>query len=235
MQKNNSKRIKISILLIFLSLIQVVFCQEKIDNSSDKNNNKWALQFQIGNNFTLSSFEGSTISLVRNLSQNSKLRFGISVDGEIKNVEKNIIQGANCELGNNEMYFSSTLHYIKDLKKNSKIFPYAGIGPIFSFYNQNKNKKTKVECGTTKTSYDLKEYGLGISAVFGTEWFLTSNISLLAEYNSSILYNKTKTTSITKRKTISAKNYTQTDKNIIKTNSFSIDPASVKFGLSVYF
>ena len=78
--KNHSKRI---LLLIFISTT-VYFSSPAQSQSSDSNSLKdgiWALQFGITGNFTLISFQGSTIGALYRISEKNAIRGGITING----------------------------------------------------------------------------------------------------------------------------------------------------------
>ena len=88
--------VKLLIVILFLSLSGNLLSREKNhfftkpddDTTNSKNsleNSKWALQFGISDNLTLSNFNGATLSVKRQFSDQSALR--LSFKGKYNSVE----------------------------------------------------------------------------------------------------------------------------------------------------
>ena len=77
----------VSLFLILLLIgVQLVVAQEPESGTTDPAKS-WALEFQINENFSLSSFQGSTISAKYHFSPKRAMRFGISLSGSIQDQE----------------------------------------------------------------------------------------------------------------------------------------------------
>jgi hypothetical protein len=76
--------------LMFLILISITayFCSQAQNEPSENNSLKegvWAMQFGISSNFTLTSFQGSTLALKYQLSDRDAIRGGITINGSTSN------------------------------------------------------------------------------------------------------------------------------------------------------
>ncbi|MDO9580855.1 MAG: hypothetical protein Q7J06_09875, partial [Bacteroidales bacterium] len=78
-----------------------------------KDNSK-ALQFQIGSNFQLQSFQGSSISLKKHKSIKRAIRYGLTIGGGAYNDQSNtqIIENDSLDEKtlNDQTYFSATIY-----------------------------------------------------------------------------------------------------------------------------
>ena len=209
--------------ILFLAIVLVCLIvapgvtQENSDQPSE-----WALQFQIGDDFRLFPFQGTTISVSKQLASDRKLRMGMSAEGSYS---ENATQSHVYETRNN-LSLSVYSHYIWELKKNTKIVPFAGIGPKLNFSYDNFEKSDGNTPKNTHTSW-----GIGVSGMFGVEWFVKPNISLLAEYGSSVVYSKSKNkeTHIYSGDGTTEREYERTY------TGYQFRSDGVKFGVSIYF
>lgn len=82
-------------ILVFCTGFGTVYAQTdelpKIDTKNSLLKGAWALQFQINNNFSVSSFQGSTLSAKRHFSNKKAMRFGVSLSGSISEQDQSSI------------------------------------------------------------------------------------------------------------------------------------------------
>ena len=207
------------------------------NNSLEKGS--WALQFQISHNFTLSSFQGSIISAKRHFSKKRALRFGVSLNASISDIDENAasfdsdtLQTLQDNQSNRDFEsINVTTQYLVYPTPNDRLSLFFGAGPIFGFSHNKSETERQIQnrINTTLKSIDkTNQWSLGIDMVLGSEWFIKKNISLLAEYGASLKYDWKKTT----KTTITEDRATATKSKI---NSINLNANSVKFGLSIYF
>ena len=209
------------------------FSQEPSTVTTDAQKPKWALQFQINDNFSLTSFQGSTISLNKCLSNNRSFRMGLSLNTTLEDydMESRIIED-NEDKSENNFHFLLTTQYVRNYKNRNKVTPFFGFGPAVQF-NYDNEKNT---FGTSsRTSVKTTSWGMGISGVIGVEYFIRNNLGLLAEYGSNLMYNRSKTEDITEIRRGENNKFVTTEDIDEKTTTIDFSPALVKFGLSIYF
>ena len=232
---------KLSVLFIFLftGLISSQ-TENSIQLEQPTTENLWAVQFQILENFKLSSFEGSTISLKRKLSDCSSLRFGISInafindtDQESKVMPTTTFQN-NTSQNNDILSISFSSQYLWNTNIRNNVSAYCGIGPLFSYgYNKTENTTKTLNYESIVTSESVTSqntFGLGVSGVVGVEWHVKDNISLLGEYETNASYQFTKRENETSDNN---SNYHSNEER--KENNFIFQSVGVKLGVSVYF
>ena len=223
---------KIASLLLFLLLaaVQFTLAQESESSTTDLAKS-WSLQFQINNNFQLSSFQGSTISAKYHLSSKHAMRFGISLSGNIQDQELDRMRMGVQENKLDRLSLQVRSHYLFYFPSIKKTQLYFGVGPTLEYLN-NDTKTLESLSKRTRESY---LWGVGISGVLGIEWLVRENIGLLAEYGTSFLYNYSKSEDVYKQTVPGNDEYEIMDRTEQEMKAFSINSLSIKFGLSVYF
>jgi len=215
--------------------------QDSIKNSLKKGS--WSLQFRISSNFTLSTFDGSNLSAKKHLTSNSAIRFGIGLSGYTTDRE------GTTDLENRSNIFSEeqsdyesllinlSCYYLYYPHPQRKINMYCGVGPLISFANfDDKINRQDLSQDTssieTFTEENYQYYGVGVLGLIGVEWFLNQQISIHAEYGSSLLYGREEKeeTRVSSVETYEEKYTKKSEENRITFRS-----NSVQFGVSVYF
>jgi len=192
---------------------------------------KYALQFQISQNFTLSNFLGSVISGKYNCSNTSAIRVGFDFTttmGNQSNANHDFYTGysSNSLSENNTQSIGLVAQYLWEAPLGDNIKFYYGVGPKLGI---GFSKQTYAG-SSTSSSYSYQKYiNKNISAGFlgsaGVEWFFSKKMSLCAEYGISYLYNYTK----------NSNNSNTSMEQTVRTYSYSLRGDNVRFGLSVYF
>jgi opacity protein-like surface antigen len=230
-------------ILIFVnnSLIYSQSDQDSTKNSLKKGS--WSLQFQISQNFTLRNFQGSNLSAKKHLSSKSAIRFGIGLSGTMTDREKDLKRDDTNYLSDETIEDKSTQislnsYYIYYPHPGKKINLYYGGGPVIA-YSKLKSEFDSKEIFQDTLSRDIhdendrKSWSIGILALIGVEWFLNQQISIHAEYGSSLSYIRTETEGT--RVTITSENEEDYRSTNTVQKRFSFRSDSVKFGISVYF
>ncbi len=210
----------------------------------------WALQFGIAQNFTLTSFQGSTIGAKYQISENNAIRGGITINGSnnsgpdsysgsVGDSSLGTIPGsASTKSGN----VSFVLQYLWYMNPEGHVHLYAGAGPIFSYsycnyydnysyyYNGNPGywgTNIRTEQSTTRS--------VGVSAVLGVEWFACSWLSLRADYNENIQYQWYSSSTVYNYiESISSPGYPLNKSNSASTKGWTLASSGVSFGLNIY-
>jgi hypothetical protein len=243
--------------ILFLVLISILFCicLQAQDSSAERNSLKegaWALQFGIGGNFTLTSFQGSTISVKYQLSDRTAIRGGITINGSNSN-GNNSASGAVADSsygtlpGNsstNGTNVSFVLQYLWYLNPSGPVHFYVGVGPSVAYNYSHSSSETPyfVRQGDQNSFWEQSTYNsnshlwtAGGTGVAGVEWFAIQWLSLRAEYSESIQYQWSSTNS--------SSDYSYTNPDIFPyhfgnsgtTKTWALNSSGVSFGLSVYW
>lgn len=227
--------------LFFLVTSGLLFSQTESSNQSETSaaDNLWAIQFQISENFKLNSFDGSTISLKKKLSDYSSLRTDIAINTSFLNMENEVFSpfgnmNKNTTIDDNDQLgFTINVLYLLNSVIKNEVTVYYGLGPSFSIgYNRVKShyengNNESLEVGESISQQNT--FGLGISGAVGIEWYVKENISLLGEYEVSASYLYSIRKSENSRNSIIVNTSNSTD------NNFYFSSHGVKLGVSVYF
>lgn len=176
------KTLIVFFLAVILNVAETYSQDTQDEDTTAFHKNRWALQFQIGRDFTLNSFQGSIISLKKTMSQKSALRVGVSFGTEIRDDENEFSHVPPDTVHGERTYdysgfnFNVLSQYIKYLPIEDNIAAYYGVGPTFGYsFTKNKYKdsntngsNTAFSSGTTTTN----TWNVGANALFGVEWFV---------------------------------------------------------------
>lgn len=196
----------------------------------------WALQYQVKGDITLGSFAGNTLSIKKHTSDGKAWRLGLSLalslndhDGTRDNGDASAPTDGNDN--NSDVILAIQRIIYPDTK--SRIVFYYGVG-LEGRYMHGKteaNTYSSETSGTTRTTTNDLWSG-GVNGTLGAEWFVTRNISLLAEYGSSATYRSAKSTveELTTYAGSTSRHYTES-----KSHGVSFKSIGVRFGLSAYF
>ena len=226
--------------LILLTFTFNSFAQD--DNEQINLTGKWALQFQITENFTLSNFDGMAFSGKFHFSNNSAIRTGIdfiTYSNEYEYSHENVLPDSSIftnhssERGETSIKINLQYLHYNNISNSISMFVGAGLSFLASpTYLRDVNNTNFLEKVTVNNS------GYGVDLIIGVEWFVRSNIGISAEYNSGYLYQKSKTTFTLYEEDnivdeINEENYLQQSTTTRTSSSFNNH--RVKFGVSVYF
>jgi hypothetical protein len=235
------------LVLFFVTIFytQMIFSQTSQDSIKNSlNKGSWSLQFQISQNFTLSSFQGSNFSAKKHFSPRSAIRFGIGLSGYSRDQELTINRDNDNSLHHEDQLDDKLIevdlncYYLYYPHPQRRINMYFGGGPLIGFMNFNDKLNTQEVYQDTlnrdvSTDEDFQSISVGVVGLIGVEWFLNQQISIHAEYGSSISYVKEE------REETRITNAFENDKEtrVTKSEGYRINwrSNSVKFGVSVYF
>ena len=183
---------KISILVSILVFTFTFNLLAQTDEKPLDLSGKWALQFQIDRYFTLSDFQGGTISGKYHFSNSSALRFGVTLGYEAKdvNIYSKEVYSDTTEIEEYDGDISSStiqlnLQYLHYLEVQNSISAYFGAGIYYLMSPESENI-------TDYRIYDFERSSYGLNLLIGVEWFVRSNIGIHAEYGVGFGYTNYK-------------------------------------------
>ena len=212
---------------IFLSAVifltsQLLFAQtESVSNFPE---GRFALQFQVKNNFTIGSFQGSILSGKYVFKNGKMLRAGLSLSNDTE--DNNSSQAKDTLINNNssnhkKQTASFRLQYLFFFQGIENIYYYLGAGPYFGYSFEKDSNVQSSSIGYQK----IIQWGL--EGAFGVEWFFDKKFSLSAEYDVLGYYAR-----INKESSYVQYNSKYVNNSRIKKVVLS---GSVKLGISIYF
>jgi hypothetical protein len=215
-----------SLLFLILSLVSTTTAQTSYLDSLD---GKFALQFQISENFTLTNFQGATLSGKYQLGKRSALRLGISLFFDDSSWDRESIVRDTINyvenIKTNSIGFTINSQYLSYLVVRDDVGFYLGTGPTISFGNSKSESEYEIsDSNVEKGSGSGDVYTLGFDVIAGVEWSFHKDMTLSAEYGIKFYYtNQTSKSESTIRKEE-------------RTNeTFRLTYNYINFGLSVYF
>ena len=259
---NNAKSLsipKLVMLSVFLVCSSRAYAGESIADSSSSHPNslvsgKWALEFGVSSNFTLTDFQGAVLSVKRQVDSHEaiELAIGGSLNSQSGTSQYTYMfadtvdahnSGSN---GNNSQGISLGVRYLYYPNPGEKINLYFGGGPVVSYSHSDNRQQTyllpvppAISAPTVTNSTGQTTWSFGGSALAGVEWFMTKYMSLHAQYGLTILYAEYQSTQLSANSSSVTSSGTvlpsQMSSNDGKTHGWQINASSVLFGLSVYF
>ena len=209
----------------------------------------WTLEFGIAPNFTLTSFQGTAVSLSRSISDFQKIRIGVSTSlAATSNDADEIYYAADTvvnktmqadENGNNSIRL--TVQYLTYASPHSAVSLYAALGPLagITWGSRESNRNYFYVGGNLNVSNNSdtqKEYFAGMLGSLGAEWFFSEKISLHAEYGVTGTYSWYKdnyTTSDRSTYTPSSTTNSSRREYSVSFSGWSLQAQNILFGLSV--
>ena len=226
------------VLFAFLAAI-IAMPSESSARENSLKKDKWALQFQVSNFVNVSSFQGSTFSLKKHVSDKAAWRLGLTLHFEVKDENTEIILYPNTNApGYNDLTdvrIGIALQKVFYPNPTADVNVFWGMGPTYS-YEYRLSDRENISIDRTyqdKRSFEIHSWSLGINGILGVEWFATKSISFLAEYGTAVTYSS-RITRIIRRSVRDDFLYLDQD-STNRLNDISLSSSRVKFGLSVYF
>lgn len=225
------KNISFFIIIVLFSVAVSVNAQDSTSLAG-----KYALQFQVSQNFTLSNFLGSVISGKYHFTNESSIRVGLgfstNMDNRSSKDQYNLSPSIDDRVYETKSQsLNLVVQYMVAPVLTDNIRFYCGIGPKWEVgYSKISSGQSDFTNGIhyyNRINRTSNDYSIGLLCSAGVEWFFTKKMSLCAEYGLSYAYSYSKInddrfTSYYNTSDLKVYNYT-----------FSAD--NVRFGLSVYF
>ncbi len=235
---------------VFLALSFSCQAQSQSSDSLSLKEGSWAIQFGIAGNFTLTSFQGSTIGAKYQLSENNAIRGGITLNGSTIDGPYSYSHAiGDTNYGSSPGSTSRkiagvtfVLQYLWYMNPNGPVHLYFGFGPLAAYsYSHNSTSSSTLEYVYNQYLWveDLNEstatqWSLGGSATFGVEWFACHWLSLRADYNEGIQYQWNSSS----YKQGNSSNYQyyfpNSSESSASTKGWSLSSGGASFGLNVY-
>ena len=238
------------LLILLVSVCLPTKAQEQTAELNALKPGAWALEFAIGSNFTLSAFQGSSISVKYLTSNTNAWRAGITISGvslDNTNLSLPIQADTNTNSVSNSGSSSSEgvtlkVQYLWYFNTEGITHFYTGLGPRFDYSHNHTDQQniiktsslTNVVWTNQTTSGTTNSWSVGASAIAGVEYFPAKLFSLHAEYSVSLINQRLKTESTTQVLTNSSNIYSN-NKTSGSTTQWVLSNGPVSFGLSVYF
>jgi hypothetical protein len=215
-------------LFLILFLISTTTAQTSYLDSLD---GKFALQFQISENFTLSNFQGAIFSGKYHVGIREAIRLGISLDFSDVNTERDdfYFMSDSTTQGSNEGYtfmVDFRFQYINYIIAMDDISFFGGIGPFVYYLNRETTEPRSYPMEYV-AEYRLEDLRIGLDLLIGVEWMFNKQMSLSAEYGLLLYYGNIHD--------VRTQDSYQPVKRTSNSDSFNISWDHVKFGISVYF
>ena len=215
-----------SLLFFILSFISTATAQTSYLDSLD---GKYALQFQISENFTLTNFQGATLSGKYHLGKRSAIRLGLSLNFDDSNSDREITLSDTLDYNENaetnSIGFTISSQYLNYLVRTDDIGFYLGIGPTIGIGNSDFEFEYDSSDSTINNgSGSSDSFTIGLDAIAGVEWSFHKDMTLSAEYGIKFYY-----TQRTEKLNSTASKYERT------TDSLRLTANYVNFGISIYF
>lgn len=208
--------------------MSTVFSQSS--SNLDSLDGKFALQFQISDDFQLSNFQGTTFSGKYHFGKMDAIRAGLSIDfgNSDGDAETNQFDSVNvAEVNYNSKNFSVTLksQYIRYFVETDGIAFYCGTGPFVTYSTYTNESETTGTPNDKHYKETNNNFILGVDFIAGVEWFFLQNMSLSAEYGFNFSYR-------------SRTSEREMDNNLYGNSSeklYRFSGNDINFGITVYF
>jgi len=152
----------------------------------------WSFQFAINDNFDFNSFEGTNLSCKKHLSDTKAWRLGVGLSATSRNNSETTnnqnqsgSEDANSQSG---LYVDLSLLLLHYKSPKSRVAFFYGIGPEVGLSRNKSESEPVYPPANISHSYYSWSIGGGIRGILGVEWFATKDISLFAEYGTSLEY-----------------------------------------------
>ncbi|MCU7491028.1 MAG: hypothetical protein ACM3UR_14190 [Bacteroidota bacterium] len=235
-----------SAIVLFLVITQCGYAQAKASPAEDLSDSSRALQFQITDNFSLSSFQGSVFSYMHHFTKERALRIGLSVSVGGNNLDQSddqfwynqnsLTHIRKYDIEKNSTGLQLSTQYIWYLNPGSRLLLFSGAGPFLRYdrsFEKNETSYPQDDTRMYRTTIETQssQWTPGASGIVGVEWFASKAISFSAEYGLQLSYfwNESKITTKTQN------NNSVDQISNAKSKGWNLAGSSVKFGLSLYF
>lgn len=197
-----------------------------------------SIQFGIIGDFRLGTFEGTTISYQRFLSERVAWRVGVSIDVDYSAVDYSetsigdLEEEGDTDLTQWNNSFSAVSEWL--VYRGAPVSVYFGGGPRISYTTRQSESVwfyPDDEGSWRASGRQEKSLGLGLSGVIGVQWAAADWVALHAEYRLDAMYRH----ETSDRWNAEGGSHEYLTEHCTVADRFVLDSKSVRFGLSVYF
>ncbi|HDQ46284.1 MAG TPA: hypothetical protein ENN17_12440 [bacterium] len=196
-----------------------------------------AVQFQIGGDFTLGSFQGAAFSYKHHRQPSAAYRAGIYIYLNDTNTEMNQWTPGIRKTTDDQVFLNAELNVqaVWYAENTRGVLFYYGTGPFLGFGRYREKNKViapLIACPQSESTADRERtsWSLGLTGLAGVEWFVSKSISLHAEYGISLGYSSMKEETETANPGTGSRSNSD-----VTSTSWQLRSQGVRFGLSVYF
>jgi len=191
----------------------------------------WALQFRVGEDFTLSSFKGALLSVKHHSSERTALRLGISTRLNFQEAQFGLDSGIEGEMDQDSQSITVTMQRLQYMASRRRFSPFWGLGPTVGWERSKARREmSQVEGPSVESERSVNSWTAGLTGNFGIEWCPSPNVGLHAEYGVFGGYTHGRD-EITTDPDTDAEPASQ----FSETNSWRVSGEGALLGLSVYF
>ncbi len=217
------------LIAVSMSVSNVAFAQDGNAQNSLVDG-KSALLFEIIGDFDLTSFEGANISFKHHYTDNRAYRIGlgVAVSHENRDEDGSGSRWTETEVSRESITLTALKLYYNDLNKRASF--YWGLGPRIGYSHDKDNYDTPAWEDDYSRRYTYDRANAGILGVVGVEWFLARELSLLAQYGTTLDYNWSRNEYEERDSEPDYSNFRNQESSIVK-----LQADAVRFGLSLYW
>lgn len=166
------------------------------DRPNSLRDGAWAVQFGVGNDFRLTSFEGSSVAIKRYVSDRSALRAIVDMGFRSSDLDGGYEPGFRREHESDDASARLTVLFQRYINPDDDVVFYWGVGPSAGWdWEDEVYRRVEILTGETSSSErEQREFSIGLAAAFGGEFFVRERISLHAEYTADASYVDSKNT-----------------------------------------
>jgi len=187
------------LIFVFVLPLTLIFAQTNNEEKPIDLQGKFALMFQIDQNFDLNSFQGMSFAGKYFFDNDWGVRLAFrasynEIDQSASHSNFDLDQNTNLIQDHDYVSYKVTPSILYQLTNNNSIQFFIGGGPFISYTNEEQ-----AEVRYTKATEDgrrnvwKKNYEIGFNLYTNVEWFVSQNISLSAEYGFEYSYAEIET------------------------------------------
>lgn len=211
--------------ILFL-LLFVITINAQTTSDSLNLSGKYALQFQISENFKLSSLQGTILSGKYNFNNSIALRIGISGNYNSNELTRNEYTLPYETREQTTHSFEIKLQAIFCLPVVEDVAFFVGAGPLLNIGSSKQSIFIKDSDRTRyfediRSDQETRFIAYGLEFICGTEWFVKSNISLFPEIGFTVSHREEK--------------YFKDSEKIQTITSDVVQAVNARLGVSLYF
>lgn len=180
----------------------------------------WALQFDVGDNFSLGSYLGSAVSVKKHTAPATAWQLGVSFDANVRSIDEDDDAARNDDAQSLQLNLQFMSYPLLADEPGREVQLLIGAGPLLGLARSHMSNEQEGARTTTTTTM----WSTGVTGSIGAEWFFAERVSLHAAYVSSVVFAR----SSTEGERFGTELPEQT------LNSFEFGSDGVRFGVSVY-